>query len=329
MRRIHRLIQHISPTGKTMLTTQFSSASTYPLQQSLSSSMSVVPIDEAIVLKRQELHSQPLNQEDVLQCPIKFFYKWLEDAVAVKSDMPEKMVLSTVNIEEDGSIQPCARVVLLKDVCFDNTMFSPYALMKGINAYPTVHVSDFFNEQTSSQSELQGLSARGGFCFVTNYNSNKGKQLAANPRCGLNFHWPELERVVRVSGVAYKVPASLSDRYHDQRPRGSQLAALTSHQSRPVESREMLETRYRDIDQALQAGITDIPDIEENIPTEKKEKLQTNLNMVPRPENWGGYVIIPSKFEFWQGRGSRFHERLEVTADLTQDGKWTVKYLQP
>jgi pyridoxine/pyridoxamine 5'-phosphate oxidase len=142
---------------------------------------------------------------------------------------------------------------------------------------------------------LSQLHSRGGFLFVTNYESDKGKQLAKNPHCALNFLWPELERSVRVSGTAYRVPAALSDMYHEQRPRSSRVAALTSEQSRPVASRASLEERYTALDQQLRAAV----------PPEGRAADE----YVPRPASWGAYVVVPHRMEVWQGRGGRFHAR--------------------
>jgi pyridoxamine-phosphate oxidase len=244
---------------------------------------------------------------------MKYFYKWFGDAVSVDASMPEKMTLSTVEIEDDGSIQPCSRVVLLKDVVFEDSFHSPYALIKGKDE-PVRPTSEFFTGDTTDEKLLSQLHSRGGFLFVTNYESDKGKQLAKNPHCALNFLWPELERSVRVSGTAYRVPAALSDMYHEQRPRSSRVAALTSEQSRPVASRASLEERYTALDQQLRAAV----------PPEGRAADE----YVPRPASWGAYVVVPHRMEVWQGRGGRFHERVQVQA-RAEGEPWEARCLQP
>lgn len=149
---------------------------------------------------------------------------------------------------------------------------------------------------------LKGFSPA-GFIFYTNYDSYKGKQLEENPRASLVFFWKELERQIRIVGIVQKVSAEQSDGYFHSRPLGSQIGASISPQSTVIESREWLESRYRELEQRL-----------------------TNSS-IQRPGNWGGYMVKPVLIEFWQGRPSRLHDRLEYS--LQENGKWKIERLAP
>src|SRR5262245_23037210 len=137
---------------------------------------------------------------------------------------------------------------------------------------------------------LRGADER-GFVFYTNYDSRKAKELADNPRAAICIHWPTLEEQIRIEGSVVRVGDEESDRYFDQRPRGSQLGAWASDQSAPLPSREVLEEKYREI--------------------ERRYEGQT----VPRPPFWGGFRLVPERIEFWFGRTDRLHDRLVYTRD--------------
>ena len=141
------------------------------------------------------------------------------------------------------------------------------------------------------------------FQFVTNYRSHKGQALEAHPAVSLLFPWYQLTRQVIVRGLAHRADAATSDAYFATRPHGSRLAALASEQSEPVASRQVLEDRMRELESRYPEG-----------------------SVVPRPEHWGGFRVVPSTIEFWQGRTSRLHDRLVFTA---VDGGWTLERLQP
>ena len=147
---------------------------------------------------------------------------------------------------------------------------------------------------------LKGLD-EDGFRWFTDGRSEKGLALADNPQAELLFHWRELDRQVRVRGVVTRLSEKESDAYFYSRPLDSQLAAATSEQSQPVESREVLEKRYR--------ALTD-----------------SYPEQAPRPQAWGGYCLKPVQYEFWQGREGRLHDRLQYR--LT-DSRWIIERLQP
>ena len=143
----------------------------------------------------------------------------------------------------------------------------------------------------------------GRFEFVTNGRSRKGRALAADGRVSLLFPWYGLERQVLVDGTATAAPADRSDSYWAGRPRGSQLAAWASDQSQPVASRDVLEERMRDVE----------------------ERFRSTAD-VPRPPQWGAWLVEPTRIEFWQGRPSRLHDRLVF--GRREDG-WRIERLQP
>lgn len=149
---------------------------------------------------------------------------------------------------------------------------------------------------------LKGFS-QDGFIFFTNYDSYKGKQLMENPKACLVLYWKELERQVRITGMVQKISDQENDEYFRSRPLGSQLGASVSPQSNVIENREWLETRYRDLEKNVKNG------------------------EVQRPENWGGYIVKPVIIEFWQGRPSRLHDRIEYS--LQENGEWQAVRLAP
>lgn len=142
-----------------------------------------------------------------------------------------------------------------------------------------------------------------GFVFHTNYNSHKGQQLAHIPGAALLFWWEPIGRQVRIEGIAEKTSSEESDAYFAARPRGSQLGAWASEQSQPIVSRTDLDSRL----QALEIQYANQP--------------------VPRPPHWGGYRVIPHKYEFWTARDNRLHDRLLY--EQSMDGSWLLKQLAP
>lgn len=142
-----------------------------------------------------------------------------------------------------------------------------------------------------------------GFSFYTNYLSNKGREIAEIPFASLTFFWGDLERQVRIEGSIEQVSEQDSDEYFHSRPRGSQIGAWVSAQSKVIEGRKVLEERL------------------ESLENEFKD-----LNIIPRPEHWGGYRVIPDRIEFWQGRPNRLHDRILFTK-VGDD--WKIERLSP
>jgi pyridoxamine 5'-phosphate oxidase len=142
-----------------------------------------------------------------------------------------------------------------------------------------------------------------GLVFYTDRSSRKGRELTANSRAAIVFVWPALERSVRVEGDVSEVGDDESDAYFASRPRGSTLSAWASNQSEVIESRSELEAAVREAEERFGDG------------------------PVPRPPRWGGYRVVPSEIEFWQGRPDRLHDRLRYRRDA--DGRWVIERLSP
>jgi pyridoxamine 5'-phosphate oxidase len=142
-----------------------------------------------------------------------------------------------------------------------------------------------------------------GFVFFTNYASRKGRELASNPRAALLFHWDPLGRQVRIEGMVQRLSVDESAAYVRSRPRGSQLSALASPQSQPIESREQLERRVAELDQRHKG------------------------HELPVPDFWGGFRLVPDSFEFWQHREDRLHDRLLYRR--AEGGGWRLERLAP
>lgn len=192
-----------------------------------------------------------------------------------------------------------------------------------VNPDPFVQFSEWFEEAVNAQlmdpyaMALTTISTEGkpstrivylrgvnenGFVFYTNYNSHKGKDMAANNLVALNFLWTGLERQIRIEGKAVKVSAEVSDLYFSKRPRESQIGAWASAQSDELTSREELEQKVHTY-------------------TDKFKDKE-----VPRPPHWGGYLVIPEKIEYWQGRPNRLHDRIVYEKNGEE---WMLKRLSP
>lgn len=143
-----------------------------------------------------------------------------------------------------------------------------------------------------------------GFVFYTNYMSHKAHEMESNPNVSLLFLWKELERQIRISGVVEKSTREQTETYFKSRPKGSRIGAIVSHQSSIISSRKELEDRKTEL-----------------------ESLYENTDEIPCPKNWGGYVVQPTIFEFWQGRPSRLHDRIQY--QLLGSNEWKVNRLAP
>lgn len=159
------------------------------------------------------------------------------------------------------------------------------------------------NDQPFQRTVLMKALDDKGIVFYTNYNSRKAKQLAKNANISLLFPWYGLERQVAIIGTAEKVSTKESLQYFSSRPYGSQLGAWVSQQSKVISSRSILETKLAEMKQKFKEG------------------------KVPLPDFWGGYRVIPSSIEFWQGRQSRLHDRLIYEKDA--DGNWNISRMAP
>lgn len=177
------------------------------------------------------------------------------------------------------------------------------AVKSGVNEAYAVTLSTIGHDGYPSSRivYLRGIED-GGLIFYTNYNSLKGTELAIEDKAVMNFFWPEMHKQVKVKGIVSKVSKKTSDAYFASRPRGSQLGAWASEQSRPLESRELLEARLRELEE------------------EYKGKD------IPRPEHWGGYTLKATEWEFWKGRSSRLHDRFKYSALADH---WKISRLYP
>jgi pyridoxamine 5'-phosphate oxidase len=142
-----------------------------------------------------------------------------------------------------------------------------------------------------------------GFIFYTNYNSEKGKAIAQNPKICLSFFWHTMERQVIIKGIASKTSENISDSYFESRPDGSKLGAIVSNQSEVVPSRAFLEENLKQLENDYE-GI-----------------------VIPRPEHWGGFLVTPIEVEFWQGRPNRLHDRIRYTSE--ENFAWKIDRLSP
>jgi pyridoxamine 5'-phosphate oxidase len=149
---------------------------------------------------------------------------------------------------------------------------------------------------------LKGVE-NGKFVFFTNYQSPKGKDLDKTPACALTFYWSELERQVRIEGIVTRIDSARSEEYFRSRPRGSQIGAWASPQSAVIEERNLLEERVKQIEERFKGQ-----------------------EILPKPNQWGGYEVEPLMFEFWQGRESRLHDRILYTKE---DNAWIINRLAP
>jgi pyridoxamine 5'-phosphate oxidase len=175
------------------------------------------------------------------------------------------------------------------------------AIASQVNEPTAMVLSTVSKNKPSSRVVLLKEIVDSGFVFYTNYESEKGREIAENPNVCLNFFWAELERQVRIEGIAAKVSRAVSEKYFKSRPKESQIGAWASPQSQVIESRK---------------------EIEENV----KKFAERFKNGIELPPNWGGYVVEPNYLEFWQGGASRLHDRVIFEK---QNDLWKKKRLAP
>ncbi|HBI71211.1 MAG TPA: pyridoxamine 5'-phosphate oxidase [Massilia sp.] len=192
---------------------------------------------------------------------------------------------------------------VLDDPIAQFTQWFEQALKAEVNEPNAMNVATVdADDRPSSRIVLVKQFDARGFTWYTNYDSRKAQELRANPHAALLFFWSELERQVRIEGRVETTSAEESDKYFHSRPLKSRLSAIASQQSAPIANRAALEQNYEAV--AAQAG-----------------------EAPPRPANWGGFRLVPERIEFWQGRRSRFHDRIVYTRQ--EDGSWTRERLQP
>lgn len=221
--------------------------------------------DHPVHAMRRSYENATLREAEVGGDPLALFTQWFDHAkAAAPGGWLEVNAMTLATASPDGEVS--ARIVLLK-------------------GYGDPAVGD------------------GGFCFYTNYASQKGQQLAANPQASLVLFWPHVERQVRITGTVERLPRELSEAYFRTRPRASQVGAAASAQSTVIESREALAARFAELE------------------------AEHRDSDIPMPDDWGGYALRPTAIEFWQGRPGRLHDRLFFKR--REEGGWTVERLCP
>ena len=196
--------------------------------------------------------------------------------------------------EEDVNLNPFKQFELWMHQAVEAQILEPHAM--------TVSTVSAEGKPSSRIVLLRGFDEN-GFVFYTNYSSHKGNDMAQNKYACLNFFWPDVERQIRIEGSILKINQQISTDYFHSRPRESQIGAWASNQSAVIENRKVVEDAFIQF-------------------TEKFKDLE----VIPKPEHWGGYNIKPNSIEFWQGRPSRLHDRLRYTE---VNGEWKIERLSP
>lgn len=234
----------------------------------------------AIADLRREYNFAGLRRVDLENDPIAQFRKWFDQAAGVK---------------RSGRL----RRFLIRN--YKALLQITGAEPMDVNA-ATLATADKEGRPSARIVLLKGVDER-GFVFFTNYGSRKGRELIENPNAAMVFYWPDQERQVCVAGAATQLDRPEVEAYFNSRPRGSRLAAWASRQSEVIENRQVLEKRWKELEQQH-------PD-----------------NAIPTPPFWGGFVLRPVRIEFWQGRPSRLHDRFCYTRQ--SDGTWRIDRLSP
>jgi pyridoxamine 5'-phosphate oxidase len=180
--------------------------------------------------------------------------------------------------------------------------FEEYKLL-GVKDYNAMAISTVNGDIPESRIVLLKEIRDNGYVFYSNYGSTKGIALESNPNISALFFWREQERQVRISGKVVKINEKESKSYFETRPYLSKIGAAASNQSRPIGSRKELEEKFDSFTSKYPEG-----------------------SAVPMPSEWGGYLIIPTRYEFWQGREGRLHDRLVF---ILEDGRWNIQRIQP
>jgi pyridoxamine 5'-phosphate oxidase len=196
--------------------------------------------------------------------------------------------------EEDVNQNPFKQFELWMQQAVEAEILEPHAM--------TVSTVSAEGKPSSRIVLLRGFNQE-GFVFYTNYNSHKGNEIQQNNFACINFFWPDLERQIRIEGSIVKIDQQISTAYFHSRPRESQIGAWASIQSAVIENRKVVEDAF----------------------VHFSEKF-IDLEVIPKPEHWGGYNIKPTSIEFWQGRPSRLHDRLRYSED---NSNWKIERLSP